>query len=308
MAGERNFAYYQLGLIYKEKFREYSLATNRLERLLSFQPQERLIIPSKYNLYKIYDLLGNTSSADKWKNDILTNHPDSRYAEILRNPTSQLASDESSPEFKYKELYKEFEASNYDYVIATCDDYMNIYNGNDIVPKLEMLKATALGRREGFEAYKKAVNFVALNYPQASEGKDAQQIYSTVLPQLAKKDFVDKSESWKIVFAFSKDETKEAAELKEKLEKAIEEYRYTNMSVSTDYYDSKTDFVIIHGLKSQLGGKGFVELLKENKKYKIKRPYFEIATPNYKIIQIHKNLDDYFTSQKVVEENSNPQK
>lgn len=308
IAGERNFAYYQLGLIYKEKFREYNLATDRLEKLLSFEPQERLVIPSKYNLYKIYDLLGNTASADKWKNDILTNHSDSRYADILRNPTSQLASDESSPEFKYKALYKEFEASNYDYVIATCDDYMNIYNGNDIVPKLEMLKATALGRRDGFDVYKKAVNFVALNYPQSSEGKDAQKIYSTVLPQLENKEFIERSDNWKIVYAFTKEENELATKLQESLLKAIEEYRYTNMSVSMDYYDPKTNFVIIHGLNSQLGGRGFAEVLKENKKYKIKRPYFEISSPNYKIIQIHKNLEDYFASQKNVEENSNPQK
>ncbi|MEZ4818100.1 MAG: tetratricopeptide repeat protein, partial [Flavobacteriaceae bacterium] len=182
---DRNFAYYQLGLIYKEKFREYGLATNRLEKLLSYGPEERLVLPSKYNLYKIYDLLENTSEAEKWKNDILNNHPNSRYAEILRNPNSQLATDESSPEFKYKALYAEFEASKYDEVIATCDDYLTIYNGNDIVPKLEMLKATALGRRDGFEAYKKAVNFVALNYPLSQEGKDAQEIYSKVLPKLA---------------------------------------------------------------------------------------------------------------------------
>lgn len=309
ISGERNFAYYQLGLIYKEKFREYGLASDRLEKLLSFQPEERLILPSKYNLYKIYDLLGNNAMADKWKNDILTNNPDSRYAEILRNPNSQLASDESSPEYKYKLLYEKFEASKYDEVIAACDDYMNIYNGNDIVPKLEMLKATALGRRDGFEAYKKAVNFVALNYPQASEGKDAQKIYATVLPQLAHKEFVNDGESWKVIYTFSNDEQEEAEKLKEKLAKAIDQYRYYKMSASLDYYNPTTNFVIIHGLNTQLGGKGFADVLKENKEFKIKRPYFVMATPDYKVIQIHKNLQEYFESQKIAEEeNNNPQK
>merc|ERR1712023_30078 len=80
---DRNFAYYQLGLIYKEKFREYNLATNKLETLLTYNPEERLVLPSKYNLYKIYDQLEDTAQAEKWKNDILNNHPDSRYAEIL---------------------------------------------------------------------------------------------------------------------------------------------------------------------------------------------------------------------------------
>ena len=305
---DRNFAYYQLGLIYKEKFREYNLATNKLETLLTYNPEERLVLPSKYNLYKIYDQLEDTAQAEKWKNDILNNHPDSRYAEILRNPNSQLPSDESSPEYKYKQLFKEFENANYDYVIATAEEYINIYAGNDIVPKLEMLKATALGRRDGFEAYKKAVNFVALNYPQSPEGKDAQEIYSTVLPQLAKKDFVAESDHWKVVYQFPTSETEAATKLQEKLSEAIKEYNYFDMSVSVDYYNPNTQFVVIHGLNTQLGGRGFAEVLKENRKYRIKHPYFEIASPNYKIIQIHKNLETYLNNQTEVEESSNPQK
>ena len=51
---ERDFAYYQLGLIYKEKFKEYGLAANRLEKLLTYNPEERLVLPSKYNLYLQY--------------------------------------------------------------------------------------------------------------------------------------------------------------------------------------------------------------------------------------------------------------
>src|SRR5690606_21162751 len=143
LAKDRNFAYYQLGLIYKEKFKEYNLAANRLEKLLTYNPEERLVVPAKYNLVKIYEILENPSESDKYKNDILTNHAETRYAEILRNPNSQLPTDESSPEFKYKELYKEFEAGKYADVIKKCDEYMMVYNGNDIIPKFELLKATA---------------------------------------------------------------------------------------------------------------------------------------------------------------------
>lgn len=40
LAKDRNFAYYQLGLIYQEKFKEYELAANRLEKLLTYSPEE----------------------------------------------------------------------------------------------------------------------------------------------------------------------------------------------------------------------------------------------------------------------------
>jgi outer membrane protein assembly factor BamD (BamD/ComL family) len=295
LAKDRNFAYYQLGLIYKEKFKEYNLAVNRLEKLLTYKPEERLVVPAKYNLVKIYEILENPSAADKYKNDILTNHADTRYAEILRNPNSQLPTDESSPEFKYNQLYKDFEAAKYAEVIKKCDDYIIVYNGNDIVPKFELLKATAIGRQQGFEAYKKALNFVSLNYPNSDEGKQAQQIYSNTLPLLAGKDFVpeEESKSWKLVYKFTNDEGEAQQKLKAKLDKALKDFHYTNMVVSVDYYDPQTKFVIVHGLNTKLGAAGFGDILKEKKEYKIKRPFFEVSTPNYKIIQIHKNLDDY---------------
>ncbi len=292
---DRNFAYYQLGLIYQEKFKEYELAANRLEKLLSFQPEVRLIVPAQYNLYKIYEILDRPDRSEFYKNDILTNHADTRYAEILRNPNSQLPTDESSPEFKYNQLYREFEAQHYADVIEKCEEYIMTYNGTDIVPKFELLKATAIGREQGFEAYKTALNFVSLNYPNSDEGKQAQNIYSNILPKIEKAEFTpdDQGEKWKLVYKFSTDEKEDAQKLKVILDKAITEFNYTNMKTSIDYFDPQTELVIVHGLSTMLGARGFGEVLKEKKEYKIKRNYFEISTPNYKIIQIHKNLDDY---------------
>ncbi|NND88934.1 MAG: hypothetical protein HKM28_06790, partial [Flavobacteriaceae bacterium] len=63
---DRDFAYYQLGLIYKEKFKEYPLAANRLEKLLTYDPEERLVLPAKYNLYKIYGILDRPAQEDQY--------------------------------------------------------------------------------------------------------------------------------------------------------------------------------------------------------------------------------------------------
>ena len=309
IAKDRNFAYYQLGLIYKEKFKEYNLAANRLETLLSYSPEERLILPAKYNLYKVYGELNNEALALKYKNDILANHSDSRYAEILRNPNSSLATDESSPEFKYKQLYKDFEASKYQLVIDTCDEYITTYNGNDIIPKLELLKATSLGRQQGYDAYRKALNFIALNYPNSDEGKQAQDIYANVLPRLASKEFIadESSDSFKLVYQYSQTESELANEMIEKLKKAVVFFKY-DFDTSVDYYSPETQLVVVHGLNSKLGARGFGKILSEHKDYKIKKPYFEIATENYKTIQIHKNLADYLNGDTTEEKESDLKK
>ena len=159
----------------------------------------------------------------------------------------------------------------------------------------ELLKATAIGRQDGFEEYKKALNFVALNYPNSDEGKQAQHIYSSILPKIENTKFIadDKGDKWKLVYKFSVDEAEAAQKLKATLDKALSDLKYTNMETSIDYYDPQTALVIVHGLNTLLGARGFGEVLNEKKEYKIERPYFEISSPNYKIVQIHKNLEDY---------------
>jgi tetratricopeptide (TPR) repeat protein len=310
LAKDRNFAYYQLGLIYKEQFREYGLSADRLETLLAYNPEERLVLPAKYNLHKVYLELGNEPLAEQYKNDIITNHPNTRYAQILLNPNTLLGEDESSPEFKYKQLYKDFEASKYQYVIDQSDMYINQYNGTEIVPKFELLKATAIARQHGFEPYKKALNFIALNYPNFEEGKQAEEIYKTVLPGLEFSAFEPEEEAkkFKLVYPFDVAEAEEANKLIEKLTEAVKAYGYRDMDISLDYYTPQTRFAIVHGFNTKTGARQFGEALKENKEFKIKRPHFEIATPNYKIIQIHKNLDAYQNQGGIDPANSNPQK
>ncbi|WP_339609867.1 hypothetical protein [uncultured Planktosalinus sp.] len=295
IVGERNMAYYQLGLIYKEKFKEYNLAINRLETLLTFQPQERLVVPSKYHLYKTYELLENSVKMEQYKSDIVTNHPNSRYAEIISNPEAVLAEDESSPEFKYNQLYQLFEEQQYAEVIEKADNYITQYIGDEIVPKFEMLKATAIGKQDGLEEYKKAMNFISLNYPNTEEGKKANNIYHAQIPKLENFDFEANNDSdrWKLIYEFNSNSKEQAVTFKEKIDNAIKELKFDYLDTSIDYYNPSKVLVVVHGLYSQEGAKGFAETIKENKKFKISNPYIEISSPNYAVVQVHKNLDLY---------------
>lgn len=81
IAKERNFAYYQLGMLYKEKFKENEMATQRLEMVLKGQPDDRLVLPSMYSLYKLYQS-SDEDKALQMKNAIINQYPTSRYAQF----------------------------------------------------------------------------------------------------------------------------------------------------------------------------------------------------------------------------------
>lgn len=292
---ERNFAYYQLGLIYKDKFKEYKLAKDKLEQLLNQNPEERLILPAKYNLYKVYALLDLKRLQALAKADIIKNHPDSRYAEILLNPESALLNNENSPETLYNNLFAQFESGEYQQVIEGCDLQIVRLDGDQIIPKLELLKVTAKARLFGFESYKEGLNFVALNYPSSIEGKKAARMYETVIPQLESAEFVQDSTqtNFKTIFKFETSETDEIKTFEETLSTAIEDVDYFKLSVSKDRYDTNTIFVVVHGLKSVQGAFGFVEILKDKNDLEISKPFFGISSKNYQTVQIHKNLEAY---------------
>ena len=292
---ERNFAYYQLGLIYKDKFKEYKLAKDKLEQLLNQNPEERLILPAKYNLYKLYALLDLKRLQALAKADIIKNHPDSRYAEILLNPESALLNNENSPETLYNNLFAQFESGEYQQVIEGCDLQIVRLDGDQIIPKLELLKVTAKARLFGFESYKEGLNFVALNYPSSIEGKKAARMYETVIPQLESAEFVKDSTqtNFKTIFKFETSETDEIKTFEETLSTAIEDVDYFKLSVSKDRYDTNTIFVVVHGLKSVQGAFGFVEILKDKNDLEISKPFFGISSKNYQTVQIHKNLEAY---------------
>ena len=304
---ERNYAYYQLGIIYKEKFNEFVLAKSKLENLLDNSPEERLVLPSKYNLFRIYEELGLNRKADLVKNDIINNYPDSRYAEILLNPQSELAKDENSPQGNYTKLYKKFNNQDYLEVITAAETQIKRLEGDPIVPKFEILKASANGRLYGFEAYKEGINYIALTYPNTEEGKKAQQLMKDAVPVLAKNEFIpdDKAEYFNVIYQFDNNSDEDIEAFIKILDEEVAKIKYFDLTTSKDVYNENTTFVVVHGLKSNAGASGFAQLLQTDEKDKRGRPvkpkitkaYFAISSPNYAIIQRHKNLSAYLKLQ-----------
>lgn len=299
IAKDRNFAYYQLGLIYKEKFKKYELATERLEKLLTFNPEERLILPSMYNLYKIYEIT-DKNKAIAMKERIISQYPDSRYAIILRSSPEDLSKANDTPEATYNKLFKKYEAGQYQTVLTETDIMIDLYSGEDIIPKIELLKANTQGKLKGLEEYKGALNYVALNYPNSKEGKEAEALLTTNIPQLEAIAFDKETpSSWKVLYKISNDPAdKKTKTLQDKIKKYIAESQSMKMSTSIDAYTMTESFLVIHGPKSEESARNIAAILKDYKDYKIADQSIIISNENYKVVQIKKNLADYLTAKK----------
>jgi hypothetical protein len=291
LAKERNFAYYQLGIIYKEKFKEYQRAADKLEKLLVSNPEERLVLPSKYNLYKIYEII-NPERAELYKKQILAEYPDSRYAEIIRNPELG-AGKTQSPEAAYATLFKRYENGEVRDVLSLTEEAIDIYTGEPIVSKFEFLKARIDGRLAGIEAYKQGLNYVALTYPNSEEGKEAEATLKTDIPALEKLALGAPSGTWKVIFKFDDPNDPRIKPLKEKILKYIKEGLNNRITLTQDVYNAESDFLVMHGFNSKLAAEDAIAVLKDYKAYKIAETPYVISTEDYKVVQVKKNFTDF---------------
>lgn len=175
---DRNQALYELGLIYKEQFKNQKLAKNRLERVDSLQPNKELILPINWHLYQINTNLGEIEKAEKYKNVILTDYPNTKFAQVILNPNTNFEEDVAISEIEkaYKKMYYDYKDSKFEEVIEKINTFVGTIPNSDLVPKFELLKAFAIGKFKDQEAYKIALEFVAVSYGNTEEGKKAKAI------------------------------------------------------------------------------------------------------------------------------------
>ena len=292
---QRDFAYFKLGQLYKNKFEDYERSIKNLKKFLESGSQRRLILPAKYNLFKSYSLIGREDLAEDLKEDILVNYPESLYSKAILNPSNVLTGDGKSPKERYKLNYQLFLNGNYIKAIEGCEIDILQFEGDDIVPKLELLKANAIAKLYGFKEYKSNLERIMLNYPSSEEALQAKYIIENTLKLIEAKDFVDNKldSNFKTIFTFDSNDLEGISDMKSDLSKLIDSEEVFKLSLSEDIYDLNTTFVVVHGLKSIDGAIGFVKLLQPTEIKIDPARYFAISSANYKTLQIHKNLEKY---------------
>jgi tetratricopeptide (TPR) repeat protein len=299
LSKERNFAYYQLGTIYKEKFKEYQLAVNKLEQLLKNKPEERLVLPSMYNLFKLYEIL-DKNKAEAMKARIISQYPDSRYAQILSN-SALSANTVDSPEETYDKLFAQYKKGEFKTVLANAALAIDKFTGEELIPKFELLKAYVTAKLKGLQEYKNALNFVALNYPNSEEGKEAEKLLEINIPKLEAMQLTqDESKNWKILYKSVGPDDKNTQILYDKIKKFIADRSLDKLTTSYDTYTMTDNFIVIHNMKSEDLAKGIASILKEYKEYKIQETPIIISTENYAVVQIKKNVEDYIAGNLVL--------
>ena len=289
-----DYSYFQLASIYSAKFLEYELSNSKIQNIEFDRNKPEFVLPAKYLNYKNCIILGLSDEAEIIKSDIILNFPESKYAEILNNPESNVSSNVDNVNELYAELFEDFQNQDYSKTILGLEKLISSFETHPLAPKMQLLKATAIARIEGFENYKTALEFIVKNYPNSIEGDEAEVLLEEVIPLVENTNFkqVENGDNFKLIYYFPKENYKKIEEFKKSLNLAISDLNNIQLNSSTDIYDNNSTFVVLHGLKSYDGAKGLSIILERNDVF-FKKSSFVISSENYQTLQMHKNLSVY---------------
>jgi len=175
-------AYFNSGETYLNKLKNLPMAIAQFETLNTRFPKTKYKLLSYYYLYKMNIELNNDAQANKYKNLILTEFPESNYAHILSNPNylKELNEKKEKVNELYGLAYQEFTNKNYLNVFSYCKVADSLYSNNHIVAKFDLLKALSTGGTGDVNGLKNSLSDIITHYPGTEEKNTAENILAYV--------------------------------------------------------------------------------------------------------------------------------
>ena len=286
---EANYARFQLGSIFKEKLKENKLAITSFEDILVNKPENKLVLPTYYNLYQLYGS-ENGEKASVYKQKILSEYPESRFASAFNNTTINA---DVTADSEFNVLYAKIEKGLFREANLEIDALVKKYDGDELNAKFDVLKAKISARLFGLSAYKTALQKIVKNYPKGEEVKKIESILTTDIPVLEALDFGATPKTFNLVFVTNYPNETSHKSLIEKLNKYAKESGDVKIKVSNDIYNVEKNIIVLHGVLNKMTAESVANYLKEHKDYKLKDTPIIISNEDYKVVQVKKNLEEY---------------
>ena len=285
---DRRQAYLDVGIIYKEKFKNNPLALSRLDKVFQLKPSETQEVSALYHTFKI---LENTDPerAISYRTTLLERYPDSPFAQIVKDPENFKLEENQSPSGLYERAYRAYINQEFQAVLNACVNLEVIVSGTPLAPKVAFLKAITLGRLDGEEAYIQNLKKLVELYPNARE---ANLAITTLIRldeerQLKFKPLVLNTYKWVLSFPIEQP----LDQLLAALRKSLDEEQKQAWKITQDAYSRKTHFIVIHSRQQLPETEYFLKKWAELPNFEQNVNNFVLLTAQYEQIQRFKNWE-----------------
>ncbi len=160
-------AYADIAGFYKDILADNTESINTYEYLLKRFPENNNLPVIYYSLYRLYTDEHNQPQAEKYRNLLLKNYPQTQYAKIILDPEygKKMLTNDAQQNTFYNNVYDFYRKRQYDQVIARTDSALKINPQNKQAAQLAYLKTIALGHQQKLEPFQQELQQIATQYP-----------------------------------------------------------------------------------------------------------------------------------------------
>lgn len=280
-------AYFQAGLAYKEQFSISKTATERFTTLIDKKPPKRYLLPTWYHLYELYD--GNPEKQHLYSTQIITNFPKSDYAKIIQNPEI-LAENLALNKAELATAKTLFAAQDYLGVISKSEKQIPLLTNKSLQASWALLRAKSIGKLDGLDAFKEALEGVVETYPKTEDAAKAK----AQLDGFDVFDAIEASddEKAKLVFIRTRQQRKQSEEDKAWVDTWILEQGISKrLRTSIDIIDRNMETLVIHGFSSEASARKTRDSIRASNPRLMETKNIVFLTSDYRNALIHKRLE-----------------
>ncbi len=300
-------AHYNAGIIYKEQLKEPGIATEEFKQVINKNIENEHNLLSAFQLYKIFET-SNVIEANRYKEYILKNYPNSDYANYLIDPNYFLKKKERDvlAEQEYVTVLGRYGRGLYYPVLTKANIVINNEINNVYRAKYMLLKAMAKGQlTEDKNQLLPVLDSLVTEYPGSDEairGQEMIDIIKNGYSENIESDFGSKypfiynerADSKVLVF-LEKNQSSNLAKSKV-VDFQREFFSRLSLKVSSKIYTSDESVILITGFKDESEANEYIRVYKKTRKYLLdlqNAKIFIITSDNMKILFQKQNLEEY---------------
>lgn len=175
-------ALFNAGKIFKVDFTNYPRSADSFEDLNRRYPANIYLLSALFELYDLYELMGDKQKSDYYRNLIISQFPKSNYAQFLVNPNFfvEMQARLDNLNKLYQETFRNYKAGVYSNVISLSAQMKTMEPDSAMITKIDFMNAVANGTQTGVQDFEKRLENYVATYPAAEPTPLANEILTLI--------------------------------------------------------------------------------------------------------------------------------
>ncbi len=175
-------ALYNAGKIFKSEFEDYPKSADCFEELNERYPKNIYLLSALFDLYDLYELIGNKQKSNYYRNLIISDYPESKFAQYLINPNFFVEMEARLDNLNrlYQETFRDYKSGRYSNVLTLAEQMKQMKPDSVIIPKIDFMEMVANGVQTDVHNFESLLKDYLNKYPQKEPSPLAMEILSLI--------------------------------------------------------------------------------------------------------------------------------